>query len=278
MTVSFAGRLRIPGRRQAETAVVPPQEAQGRQSASGGGRVIGVLGAKGGSGSSTLALNLAVALARQGAPAALVDANLQQPQIAGMLQRRPQFGLLDVISRRPNIDLHLLEACAERIGPHCLLLTPPGDLETCLGSNLGELAEALESMRSLVPTWVLDLPRHLDKHLLRLIDRCESIVLVFEPTLGGVEAARRQVDLLRALEYDEGRVILAANRCCRKTRAVEKELPRCFAGSKIVALANDFDLLQSCLLSGEPATIVKPGAAYCKAVSALANIMVASGR
>src|SRR5580658_8825890 len=52
---------------QAERAVAPP--------------VVGVLGAKGGSGATTIAVNLAVAIASMRVRTTLIDANLQQPDL-----------------------------------------------------------------------------------------------------------------------------------------------------------------------------------------------------
>src|SRR5690606_36824899 len=52
--------------------------------------VIGILGAKGGVGSTTIAINLAATMIGEGLDAPLADLNLQQPDVALMLGKQPQ--------------------------------------------------------------------------------------------------------------------------------------------------------------------------------------------
>ncbi len=62
-----------------------------------------VLGGKGGVGATTLAVNLSLALVRQGRRTLLIDANLQQPDIASHCQLEDNESLPDVLSGRRTL-------------------------------------------------------------------------------------------------------------------------------------------------------------------------------
>lgn len=64
---------------------------------------ITVLGGKGGVGATTLAVNLSLALVRQGRRTVLIDANLQQPDIASHCQLEDKDSLPDVLSGRRTL-------------------------------------------------------------------------------------------------------------------------------------------------------------------------------
>jgi Flp pilus assembly CpaE family ATPase len=188
-----------------------------------------------------------------------------------MLHMIPRFSLFDVVSRNPAIDLHLLEACAERTAGGCLFLSPPADWQAALSRDLGELADALPALRKLAGHLVLDFPCHLDRHLVRIIDQCDDLLLVFEPTLAGVAAARQKLDLLAELEFDVEKVILVVNRCSRKSRKVEQKLADCFPAFKMINLPNDFELCQQALVLGIPAVEAGKRAPLTRAVELLAQ-------
>ena len=79
------------------------EEAQGLAPAAPAPPLVTVLGGKGGVGTTTIAVNLAVAIARHGRRVVLVDANLQQPDIATQCRLEDKDTLSDVLDGRRTV-------------------------------------------------------------------------------------------------------------------------------------------------------------------------------
>ena len=66
-------------------------------------RIITLCAGKGGQGSTTVSVNLALALAERGRRVVLVDASLSRPDVANLLRIDPAFSILDVLSGQRNV-------------------------------------------------------------------------------------------------------------------------------------------------------------------------------
>ncbi len=238
------------------------------------GFVVGVLGAKGGVGATTTAINLSVALSRQVGSTILLDANMQQPDAAVMLGREPKYSLLDLLQRADELDASVLDAClipvADGVGG-CALLSPPLDGEALVKSHLTEVAACLENMRGFSESWLIDLPKHLDRHLVTLMDSCDRILLVLEPTLLSISSARRWLSVFLELGYAAQKIVCVVNRCGGKVKDVEEFIGAFPQFSKLDYIPNAFQLTQKCSIHGEPAVVRHPRQAYSKAIEKLAT-------
>ena len=240
--------------------------------------VVGVLGAKGGVGASSIAVNLAAALVVTGIKTTLIDSNFQQPDAAQLMGIEPEHSLMELFHRMPFPDKQLYEACCAQMedgrmqsAPTLNLLSPPVDGEAGLKANLSQLADCLKVIRCYADFWVIDLPRHLDKHLVNLIDVCDKILLVFEPSVAGVAACRRWLNIFNDLGYDKQRIICVLNRAGSKYVAVEQQLDTCFSDEPIFRLPNASASAWECSTAGVPMVIEHPKHAYAKAVFKLAE-------
>jgi chromosome partitioning protein len=116
------------------------------------GRVLSVVSPKGGCGKTTVALNLAVSLARQGRSVLLVDADINGDVLSALDSReRAELGTFDLLTRTGSIDrallptlltkLKILPAVGRDLPPPELLMADHGARWKML---LGELAERAE--------------------------------------------------------------------------------------------------------------------------------------
>lgn len=235
--------------------------------------IIGILGAKGGSGATTIAINLSFALSCQYGLSTLVDAHLQEPDIAVVLGQEPRFTILDLLLRAGDYPREVYEACCVEIHKHLKLLTPPLLGEAAVHGNLSQLASCLDVIGSYSGRWVVDLPRHLDRHFVNLIDRCHVIVLVFEATLTGVSSARRWLKTLGELGYNQDKIVCVVNRSGSHVMSIEGEVGACFAGYQVFKVPNAFKLSEVCTTYGQPAVIRCPNEPYAKSIKRLATLL-----
>jgi pilus assembly protein CpaE len=83
--------------------------ASGMAGASANGKVVVVYSPKGGAGTTTLAVNLALALHKEDSPVALVDANLQFGDVAVFLNEQVKNSVIDLSPRADELDSEVID-------------------------------------------------------------------------------------------------------------------------------------------------------------------------
>lgn len=244
--------------------------------------IIGILGAKGGVGATTVAINLASAIS-DSFKTTLIDTNLQQPDIALMLGNQPKYHLGDLIGRREHLDKKLFAACCETISlPTGRLdfISPPLDLDKSLSIDLNLFLDCLETVKAFTELIVIDLPKQLDATLMGLIDQCDLLLVVLEPSLTGILAGKRWLTALDDLDYPVENLSIVINRSGGRMKHLEGEIKSTLPVSHQWKLPNAFATLEESSLSGEPAVTRLPRDGYSRAVKkiALAIGQVLDGR
>ncbi len=238
-------------------------------------RVVGVLGAKGGVGATTISINLAAAFAlHTHSRVALFDANLQQPDAACLLNRLPRYSLLD-LARRSALDGEIIAACAEQIyldnnksaGKMFGLYSPPLEANLALQFPSGDLLRLLSLMKKQDGTVVVDLPRTISRELVSMLDLCDSVILVVEPTVTALAAARRWFEIFKDLEFESDQVITVLNRSGGKLKEIEKQLSMDLGGFPLLRVPNAYEVCESASIEGVPALVKYPRQGFSKGIT-----------
>jgi len=236
--------------------------------------MIGVVGAKGGVGATTISINIAAGLSGKFKHVTLVDANFQQPDIAVMLGDNPKHTLLGMFSKMDELDSGLLSSYSTPLTDklqNCLFLSPPLSGEAVLKSNLSELSKCLAAIRPHSQCLVIDLPKSLDRHLLAVLDCLDVIVLVFDATVTGISDARRWLNTFIDLGYGQDKIFLVLNRSGSKAKLFEKELDQVMPGAGVHRVPNDFELCQASVEQATPACLISPRSKYVKATKEITD-------
>jgi pilus assembly protein CpaE len=176
------------------------------------GRVFAVIGAKGGVGATTIAVNLAEAIARAAGDALLIDLNVATGDAAVFLGVDPRFTVLDALENTQRLDepffrglvvhtksgLDLLASAVRVLSGHL----DPGRLRTLIDF-------AVRYYRAVV----LDVPRG-DMSALDALESASSIFVVVNHELPTLSSAYRLVSRLRQ-KYGSDRISLLVNRSDR---------------------------------------------------------------
>jgi pilus assembly protein CpaE len=236
--------------------------------------ILAVLGAKGGTGCTTIAINLSAALSGLYGGATIIDGHFQLPDVAHVLGRDPEHSLLELINRAADVDEHFYHACAREasdLDPKFKLLSPPLNGDAALKTDLTQLAGSLASMSVYTGCWIVDLPKHLDKHLVTFLDASAKIVLVIEATVSGIAACNRWLATFRDLGYSAERIICVLNRSGSKyNKTIESQLGESFGGVVIHQVPNAAQLMWDTTANGAPAVLAYPSHPYAKAIKNLA--------
>jgi pilus assembly protein CpaE len=162
------------------------------------GRVLAVVGAKGGVGASTVAHNVAFAVARD-LELDTVIADLDLPfGTAGLdFNQDPPQGIADAVFTPERVDHAYVDRLLSKCTDHLSLLAAPATLDRDYDLGADALEPILDSMRVTVPYIVLDVP-HLwsgwSKHALISAD---DVLIVASPDLANLRNAKNLFELVR---------------------------------------------------------------------------------
>jgi pilus assembly protein CpaE len=201
------------GRRaQFQTDAAPPTEAVTSTDPEDH-EVIAVFSPKGGSGRTTIATNLALALHNEtGARVCLVDANLQFGDVGVLLNLNPKNrSVMDAMEAGdPDGDLIDSVVINHSTGIRVLLAPPsPEGADLVTPAYLRKIVDHLKTTHDYV---VVDLPSGLTDHSLTVMDAADTILVIAALEITTIKNVRLFLEVADQLEYDRSKVRLVINR------------------------------------------------------------------
>ena len=176
------------------------------------GRVHAYYGAKGGVGTTTIAINAAIALHGLGRRVCLVDGNLQFGDHRVFLDLGlDRKSIADLVSA-PSMDADLMKSIVVKHDSGVdLLLAPPSpeaaDLVTA--AHLHQILEILGGMYDYV---IVDIDKRLEDRNLMVLDVAETIFAVMTADLSCLKNVRLLLETIGHLGYEQGKLKLVLNR------------------------------------------------------------------
>jgi pilus assembly protein CpaE len=177
------------------------------------GRVHAFYGAKGGVGTTTIAINAAIALRRElGRKVVLVDGNLQFGDHRVFLDLGlDRKSIVDLVTA-PTIDAELIRQVLVRHDSEVDLLLAPPSPETAELVTQDHVSTILELLRASYDDVVVDLDKRLDEVNLRVLDTADTIFVVMTADLSCLKNVRLVLETIGHLGYPEEKVRLVLNR------------------------------------------------------------------
>jgi pilus assembly protein CpaE len=147
-------------------------------------KLIAVMGARGGVGASTVAINLASIIAEQTKKqTALIDLDPQEGSIALALDIEPCRGFRDVLEKPDRIDSLFLDRVMGKIGKYLSVMSAEEAIADKLVMNENAAQPLLAELRAKYDYVILDVPRHLTQFSHACMIKADFSVLVVEMTL-----------------------------------------------------------------------------------------------
>lgn len=192
------------------------------------GKIYAFLGARGGVGSSTVAQNMAAALADSGSAAVmLADLDLQFGSVALNLNLETGSNLVDQLGDVARLDDALLDRLLVPRDKHLRVLagtsTSPGLTEP----SLDLLEKLIDLVQASFPYLVLDLPHVWSRWVQRAVLASDQVIITAMPDLGGLRNAKALLDHIAHLRPNDPAPHLVLNQVAMPKRAEIK--PATFA-------------------------------------------------
>jgi pilus assembly protein CpaE len=240
------------------------------------GRVVTVFSPKGGTGKSTIATNLAAALAKYaGKRTLLLDLDLQFGDAAIMLGLEPEKTIYDLVVAPGELDSEKLAGYITRHPCGLDILPAPLRPEDAELVTEAKLARLLEVARESYDVIVVDTSPFFHGPMLATLDRTNELMMVCGLDIPTIKNTRLSLQTLELLSFPTSRVRFVLNRANSKVGMSKKEVE----GALEVKMAFEIPSDRAVPLAvnrGNPAVLGDSGSEFSGAVKKMAKALVST--
>jgi len=258
----------------ARVQVAPVQGIAGPMAGFGGprGKIVTVYSPKGGTGCTTLAVNLALALNNADTKVALVDGNLQFGDVAVFVNEQGKNTVLDLAPRADELDADVVEEVMLKHSTSGLnILAAPSRPEYAEKVSSSQFAKTLEFLTQLYAYVVVDTSPTLTDVTLATIDVSDVIILVTTQDIPAIKNCRLFLDLLQNLGIKRDRIMFIMNRFDKKVNITPDRVADNLKQEVVLAIPTDEATAVKAVNRGVPFVLDSKNQPVARGVFALAE-------
>ena len=238
-----------------------------------GGRIVTVMSAKGGSGKTVLATNVALLLNRlPDIKVCLVDADLQFGDVCLVLQLEPRFTMVNASHELHHLDGELLDSLLTEHPSGLKVLAAP--LEPAFADDIttAGLMQMLDVLKESFDYVVVDTASMLDELILSLIEKSDDILMLVDMDLPSVKNAKLALETLRLLKFTTSNVRLVMNRSNSKAKLDNKEIEGALKMPISASVPSDA-MVAASVNEGRPVVESEPKSKVAKGFESVAELI-----
>jgi len=214
------------------------------------------LGAKGGSGTTTVAVNCAVELARlTKRPTAILDLKACLGEVALFLGVRPRYTVLDAVENLHRLDRDFLRELMSRHKSGLDILAGSEQFDRPNSNDAGAIEELLRVLGKIYDFIVIDAGNMINSCAIAALYAADTVFLVANPDVPSIRNAQRLVDRLRQLGAGSERVKVLLNRTSDQHLIAPKQIETALGYGIHHSFASDYRTVSTALNSGVPLTL-----------------------
>lgn len=246
------------------------------------GRIIGILGGKGGVGTTTVAVNLAVSLAEKNGDqsVALLDMNMFFGEIPLFMEINPRHHWGEITKNISRLDnTFLMNILCKHSSGVCVLPSP-----NHLSNNHRMLTETMiEHLLSLMQKnfdfVVVDGGKHLNEPCLKVLEMSDSVLLISELNFPALANTKNLLESFRRLGRPRKECVrVLINRYAKKSPISLKDAEKGIGEKIFWTIPNDYRTTMSAINAGKPLSHVATKAAITKNIKRLTDVFLDGGK
>jgi len=234
-----------------------------------------VFSPKGGVGTTTIAINLAISLQKQlDEDVLLIDGKHLLGHVALYMNLRTANSITDLIAHAGMLDQRLIRQVIieHKSGVH--VLPSPNLIGAAQGIKPESLFKVIQSLQKVYPNIIIDGGNHIDENTVTYMDSSSKILIVLNPDLASMRDVRQFMEIAKSLSYPEEEILLILNMAGRRADVKLREIEGILKMEIFGKIPADDELALSSLNEGVPILLKKPHHAISKAYKQIAKDLV----
>ena len=223
------------------------------------GELIVVTSHKGGAGVTTVAVNLAVAMAGMtSSQIALVDLGRPFPDVANFLDLDPTYSILDLMQNLHEVDQNFIQRIMHPYGSNLFVLHGCPDFREHDSIEVEALEQILTLLRSFYQYVIVDLGHWLDDYFLQVVTQGDLVLMLTGLTVPDLRNLKKLWPAFLEMNQDRRKIKLVVNRFDRSNGLQLKDLEQIVQQPALATLPSDYLLMMEALNRGAPLDVTAP--------------------
>jgi pilus assembly protein CpaE len=244
------------------------------EAASHTGQIVAVYSANGGSGKTTIAVNLASALAKGlKHETVVIDFNLQCGMLPLFFGTDAGYTITDVVQNQDRLDDQLLRSYLLQVTDRLHCLPAPAHVHEAFDVKPNHVQRVLSMLRTQFSQVVVDCQGALDNTTLTVLDMADVILLVSAPDPVSVHNTKRSLNYLQQLGYPVDKIKVVVNRYNRKASVPVEKLHHVFGTRVAAVLSEDARTTKEAMNLGQPVVFAQSDSPLIRQYAKLARIV-----
>ncbi len=232
-------------------------------------QIFSFLPSKAGVGTSTLALNVAGALARDSkARVLLSDFDLNSGMMRFLLKLQNTYSVLDAVEHSAAMDEHLWPQLVTSIGK--LDVLHAGQINPGIRIDPSQIRNLVAFLRRNYTALCFDLSGNLERYSIELMHESKRVLLICTPEIPSLHLAREKLQFLRTLELGS-RTAVVLNRLSKKPLFTKSQVAEIVGVPVVATVTNDYIGINQATASG---SFVEEKSELGKQIKDLSNLLV----
>jgi pilus assembly protein CpaE len=216
-----------------------------------GGKIIAVFPAKGASGATTVACNVAFQCKRSGAKRTLLaDLDPLTGTVSFVLKVKSSYSFMDVLHRQGMLDSDLWKQMVTVSHGTDVLLPPESLVDPA--TDLRSAEPILDYAQTIYDATILDCGSAYGSWNLSLAQMCDDLLLVTTTELPSLQATQRVIAYFDHNRVDTSKIKLVVNRITKEVGLNLDNIAKAFRGEIFQTIPADTDAVQKSLMDGKP--------------------------
>ena len=218
------------------------------------GRVVTLMGAKGGTGVTSLAIHLALTLMQKNQQKCLlVDEHPALGDVSLYLGlTRHQYSFYELVHNMDRLDADLLQGFLLQHSSGLSVLDSPEVIHAFPGASPEAIEHTLAFLAENYHFVIIDSPPGLTEDTCAAIRQSERVAIVITPELPAIHNAIRAMKYLTGLHYPEDNIDIVLNRHSKRSPLSDSEIEASLHRRIAVRVPNSYDQIVNAINAGTP--------------------------
>jgi pilus assembly protein CpaE len=235
------------------------------------GRVMAVYSSRGGTGVTTLGVNLAAAIMRASSESTvLVDLNLQYGAMPLFFGLDPEYTIADVVRNQDRLDGQLLKSFLMRTSDNLYCLPAPLRVEEADDVQPGHVQRIISMLRAQFTYVIIDCQHILDANTVTALDLADTILLVSLVDVPSVYCTKRVLEVFHKMGFPDSKVRVVVNCYDKRDGVSVNKVQEVFGTGIAMVLAEDHQSVLASINMGNPLIMSQPKSVLVRQFAELA--------